>query len=142
MQINKFNCKFFFLLIFHNIHIPAFCTVLLKHYTWTCLKVKYYETVYNSYIPKLVLYFQDDNRKYFKRGELHAQEDEEYYTKYGRSHSKQENSSADSSDASASAKKDDSNDFKFLPRSEVIRKLRERCEPILFILKFFHAGFP
>uniref|UniRef100_A0A4Y0BGZ8 Pre-mRNA-splicing factor 18 n=1 Tax=Anopheles funestus TaxID=62324 RepID=A0A4Y0BGZ8_ANOFN len=74
----------------------------------------------------------DENKKYFKRGELLAQEEVEYLEKSGLN-------KFDGATSNGSAEKDGQStlgvdpkyDFKKLPRSEVVRKLRERGEPIL-----------
>uniref|UniRef100_A0A182XLZ9 Pre-mRNA-splicing factor 18 n=1 Tax=Anopheles quadriannulatus TaxID=34691 RepID=A0A182XLZ9_ANOQN len=73
-----------------------------------------------------------DKKKYFKRGELLAQEEEEYLEKSGlnKPDGATSNGSA-KSDGQATVGDGQKYDFKKLPRSEVIRKLRERGEPIL-----------
>lgn len=73
----------------------------------------------------------DEKKKYFKRGELLAQEQEEYKAKYGQQASGSGETQANHGDGDKSPTKDSKFDFRNLPRSEVIRKLRERGEPIL-----------
>ncbi|KAK9504846.1 hypothetical protein O3M35_009024 [Rhynocoris fuscipes] len=70
-------------------------------------------------------------KKYFKRSELVKIEKEEYFEKYGNNENK--NSSTDetpSTNGNASLE-DDVIDHASLPRKEVIKRLRERGEPIL-----------
>nr|KAG5708788.1 hypothetical protein BaRGS_031942 [Batillaria attramentaria] len=71
------------------------------------------------------------DKKYFKRGELAAKQTEEYM----RRHFQLSNSSSTTSDekdvqSSEKHKTDDEEKVSQLPRKEVIRKLRERGEPI------------
>ncbi|XP_065094892.1 pre-mRNA-splicing factor 18-like [Ochlerotatus camptorhynchus] len=73
----------------------------------------------------------DEKKKYFKRGELLAQEQEEYKEKYNQLASGSGESEANCADGDKSPTKDSKFDFRNLPRTEVIRKLRERGEPIL-----------
>ncbi|ETN62564.1 pre-mrna processing factor [Anopheles darlingi] len=74
----------------------------------------------------------DDKKKYFKRGELLAHEEQEYLEKSGYNNTDRVASSGSDAKDGASAVGDDPKyDFRKLPRSEVIRKLRERGEPIL-----------
>uniref|UniRef100_A0A1Q3FD33 Pre-mRNA-splicing factor 18 n=1 Tax=Culex tarsalis TaxID=7177 RepID=A0A1Q3FD33_CULTA len=73
----------------------------------------------------------DTNKKYFKRGELLAQEEDEYREKYGQQASRSGDAEASTNDGDKSPTKDSKFDFRNLPRAEVIRKLRERGEPIL-----------
>lgn len=79
-------------------------------------------------------------KKYFKRGELLAKQEEEYLKKYA---SEQINSaSADAPAQASSQKADEASDHATLSRKEVIRRLRERGEPILLYgeteLESFH----
>ncbi|XP_055587972.1 pre-mRNA-splicing factor 18 [Uranotaenia lowii] len=73
----------------------------------------------------------DDKKKYFKRGELLAQEQEEYREKFGQSAGSSGVTEVSTDDGERSPTKDSKYDFRNLPRAEVIRKLRERGEPIL-----------
>lgn len=73
----------------------------------------------------------DEKKKYFKRGELLAQEQEEYNEKYNQLASGSGEMGTNSTDGDKSPTKDSKFDFRNLPRAEVIRKLRERGEPIL-----------
>ncbi|KAL4707285.1 hypothetical protein ACJJTC_019823 [Scirpophaga incertulas] len=75
----------------------------------------------------------DQNKKYFKRGELLAKEQEEYFMKYG-SHIKDEIDSINTNTTEKDLKQE-KNDEQFelvsLPRTEVVKRLRERGHPIL-----------
>ncbi|XP_058057093.1 pre-mRNA-splicing factor 18 [Anopheles bellator] len=75
----------------------------------------------------------DEKKKYFKRGDLLAHEESEYLEKsgYNKADRTRANSAGDAKDGSAAIDEDAKYDFRKLPRSEVIRKLRERGEPIL-----------
>ncbi|XP_053698272.1 pre-mRNA-splicing factor 18 [Sabethes cyaneus] len=73
----------------------------------------------------------DEKKKFFKRGDLLAQELEEYREKYGQQASGSGEAAASANDGDQSPTKDSKYDFRNLPRTEVIRKLRERGEPIL-----------
>lgn len=84
--------------------------------------------------------FQEPAKKYFKRGELLAKQEEEYLKKYA---SEQSNSaSSDSPTQTSSQKADEASDHATLSRKEVVRRLRERGEPILLFgeteLESFH----
>ncbi|XP_066992868.2 pre-mRNA-splicing factor 18 [Anabrus simplex] len=69
------------------------------------------------------------NKKFFKRAELVAKEEEEYFKRYGTKHTEvQSNGSRISQDGDTP---DDRPDHVTLPRREVVRRLRERGEPIL-----------
>ncbi|XP_059610619.1 pre-mRNA-splicing factor 18 [Phlebotomus argentipes] len=69
----------------------------------------------------------NSNKKYFKRGELLAKEKEEYFQKFGEREEQAETTSSGSCVTST----DVTSEHSILPRPEVIRRLRERCEPIL-----------
>ncbi|XP_063632841.1 pre-mRNA-splicing factor 18 [Cydia splendana] len=76
------------------------------------------------------------NKKYFKRGDLLAKEQEEYFKKYGQSSKKAEEDKRDTEEKREKAKRQESNESEQtesapLPRSEVIKRLRERGHPIL-----------
>lgn len=73
----------------------------------------------------------DEKKKYFKRGDLIAQEQEEYKEKYGQKASGSGEAEMSISEGDKSPTKDSKLDFRNLPRTEVIRKLRERGEPIV-----------
>ncbi|XP_058119230.1 pre-mRNA-splicing factor 18 [Anopheles ziemanni] len=74
----------------------------------------------------------DGTKKYFKRGELLALEEKEYLEKSGYNNTNGVASSgAAAKDGESSTGDDPKYDIRKLPRSEVIRKLRERGEPIL-----------
>ncbi|ESO84399.1 hypothetical protein LOTGIDRAFT_132351 [Lottia gigantea] len=70
------------------------------------------------------------DKKYFKRGDLAAKQAEEYWRKHGRLQNDPTNSkeNGESSDVKTDTAPDDKQHI--LPRKEVIRKLRERNEPI------------
>ncbi|XP_055676912.1 pre-mRNA-splicing factor 18 [Lutzomyia longipalpis] len=68
----------------------------------------------------------DGGKKYFKRGELLAKEQEKYFQTYGQREEQTESTSSGSCVAST----DVTSEHSILPRPEVIRRLRERCEPI------------
>ncbi|XP_054708255.1 pre-mRNA-splicing factor 18-like [Uloborus diversus] len=71
-----------------------------------------------------------EKRKYFKRGELLKQEEEEYWQKHYPKNDESEsneNEKKRNEDESLNAKKSEG----ILPRKEVVRRLRERQEPIL-----------
>ncbi|XP_013396115.1 pre-mRNA-splicing factor 18-like [Lingula anatina] len=73
-------------------------------------------------------------KKYFKRGELAAKEAEEYWKKHQRLLPGSSGGSDQNSDSEGNAGKSDLSPEKdktfILPRKEVIRRLRERVEPI------------
>ncbi|GAB0095105.1 Pre-mRNA-splicing factor 18 [Sergentomyia squamirostris] len=70
----------------------------------------------------------DGEKKYFKRGDLIAREQEEYFQKYGQREEQAETKSSGTSVASTAEQTDE---HSIIPRPDVIRRLRERCEPIL-----------
>lgn len=77
----------------------------------------------------------ESGKKYFKRAELVAKEEEEYKLKYGysnchlqKSDVKNDEQGNVSGDENVST---DSSDHATLPRRDVIRRLRERAEPVL-----------
>lgn len=74
-------------------------------------------------------FHQDSEKKYFKRGDLIEKEREEYIQKYLKTNQSSQSSSTGHHENSSSLSRDP--DLMNLPRSEVIRKLRERGEPIL-----------
>ncbi|XP_069692653.1 pre-mRNA-splicing factor 18 [Periplaneta americana] len=68
-------------------------------------------------------------KKYFKRSELTEKEEEEYLKKYG---PKSDEMPSDNGRTAAGGEAaDDSSDHATLPRRDVIRRLRERGEPIM-----------
>ncbi|KAL5014329.1 hypothetical protein ScPMuIL_008599 [Solemya velum] len=71
------------------------------------------------------------NRKYFKRGDLVAKQEEEYWRKQNRLKDENEEKETHtvSPDTQQSIEKEEK--ISHLPRKEVIRKLRERNEPII-----------
>ncbi|XP_046435755.1 pre-mRNA-splicing factor 18 [Neodiprion pinetum] len=69
-----------------------------------------------------------NNKKYFRRGELAAKEQEEYLEKYGH---KKDTVKSDVSDHSADSVANNGQEHLALSRPEVIRRLRERGEPVL-----------
>ncbi|CRK94619.1 CLUMA_CG008119, isoform A, partial [Clunio marinus] len=73
----------------------------------------------------------DDKRKYFRRGELLEKEKEEYIHKYLANEVKINQAINDQKITPATSSRDTAAELMKLPRSEVIRKLRERGEPIL-----------
>uniref|UniRef100_A0A1B0DEH6 Pre-mRNA-splicing factor 18 n=1 Tax=Phlebotomus papatasi TaxID=29031 RepID=A0A1B0DEH6_PHLPP len=79
----------------------------------------------------------DDKRKYFKRGELLAKEKEEYFQRYGQREEQAETQSSGNCVTST----DVTSEHSILPRPEVIRRLRERCEPILLFGETEHEAF-
>ncbi|KAL0832170.1 hypothetical protein ABMA28_001627 [Loxostege sticticalis] len=75
------------------------------------------------------------NKKYFKRGELLAKEQEEYFKKYG-PQIKEEDTDKSNEDKKEKVTRQDSTEVEqtetvSLPRTEVIKRLRERGHPIL-----------
>lgn len=75
----------------------------------------------------------DPNKKYFKRGELLAKEQEEYFKKHY-----QQNTEADNTDEKKEIEKANKQETEreqtesvSLPRTEVVKRLRERGHPIL-----------
>ncbi|KAK6177335.1 hypothetical protein SNE40_015456 [Patella caerulea] len=70
------------------------------------------------------------DKKYFKRGDLAAKQAEDYWRKHGRLQADSENTKENGE--SSTSKTDNTQEEKqaILPRKEVIRKLRERNEPI------------
>lgn len=70
------------------------------------------------------------NKKYFKRGDLLAKEQEEYCEKYG-TH-KNEDSVNSTQTPEGNKSESEMEGHSILPRSEVISRLRDRSEPILF----------
>lgn len=72
----------------------------------------------------------DPVKKYFKRSELVKLEKEEYYKKYGCTETKLTNDETNGNNGNISVE-DDVIDHASLSRKEVIRRLRERSEPIL-----------
>lgn len=75
----------------------------------------------------------DPNKKYFKRGELLAKEQEEYFKKHY-----QQNTEADNTDEKKEIEKSNKQETEreqtesvSLPRTEVVKRLRERGHPIL-----------
>lgn len=98
------------------------------------LVVRYLKINNNNNIHKIV--FKDNDKKYFKRSELIEKEREEYVEKYLSKETTQISSSKYQSGSlqnelseKSSGMQDD--EITNLSRSEVIRKLRERGEPIL-----------
>uniref|UniRef100_A0A182J483 Pre-mRNA-splicing factor 18 n=1 Tax=Anopheles atroparvus TaxID=41427 RepID=A0A182J483_ANOAO len=74
----------------------------------------------------------DEKKKYFKRGELLAQEELEYLEKSGYNNSDgAANNGSVAKDGQTAVGDESTYDLRKLPRPEVIRKLRERGEPIL-----------
>ncbi|KAF6210926.1 hypothetical protein GE061_014038 [Apolygus lucorum] len=71
-------------------------------------------------------------KKYFKRSELVKLEQQEYYDKYGEAgQSNDQGETSDSIKVRANEMEDQIGEISTLPRKEVIKRLRERCEPIL-----------
>ncbi|XP_063244257.1 pre-mRNA-splicing factor 18 [Bacillus rossius redtenbacheri] len=69
------------------------------------------------------------DKKFFKRADLKAKEEQEYWQKYGE---RNDEAACDSSKAAKGGRaEDDGEDHTTLPRKDVIRRLRERGEPIL-----------
>lgn len=80
------------------------------------------------------------NRKYFKRGELLKIEEEEYWQKHSLKQDEDEiseNEKKKAEEASLKSKETDGT----LPRKEVIRRLRERQEPILLFSETEQEAF-
>merc|ERR1712227_593497 len=76
------------------------------------------------------------NKKYFKRGDLAAKQEEEYWTKHKRLKVGDDYEAGTSAELEVSAGNTESDSEKedeknMMPRKEVIRRLRERNEPIL-----------
>lgn len=85
------------------------------------------------------------NKKYFKRGDLSARQEEEYWAKHQRlvkdpSKSEENNENHDS-DGEDHKKKEEEKGTKIMPRKDVIRRLRERKEPILLFGETDHDAF-
>lgn len=77
---------------------------------------------------------KDKDKKYFKRGDLIEKEKQEYLEKYNAKDllNSQASSSGNHHDSEfVNSSKDRTADLANLPRSEVVRKLRERGEPVL-----------
>lgn len=78
----------------------------------------------------MVFVKQDSKKKFFKRGDLQTLEEEQYKKSCGQTtqetHTDNQVVSADSRSS------DDNPDVVALPRTEVIQRLRDRGEPILF----------
>ncbi|XP_075209787.1 pre-mRNA processing factor 18 [Lycorma delicatula] len=70
------------------------------------------------------------NKKYFKRSELVAKQEEEYKKKYGITDAETKNENTKNADGRKSAA-DEGSELTNLSRREVVRRLRERGEPIL-----------
>nr|CAG4644689.1 EOG090X03WO [Leptodora kindtii] len=85
----------------------------------------------------------DDGKKYFKRGDLIAKEREDYIQKYGNSFSISK--LQDRKDPGAAIDDDileeDGVSVAVLPRKEVIRRLRDRMEPILLFAEIEIEAF-
>lgn len=89
-----------------------------------------YEQIYQPFlIVRLV--FQDEKKKYFKRGDLIEKEREEYLEKYGESSSQNSQYHSRINGDLENSSKEYDQATQVLPRAEVIRRLRERMEPIL-----------
>ncbi|CAG9787173.1 unnamed protein product [Diatraea saccharalis] len=77
----------------------------------------------------------DNNKKYFKRGELLAKEQEEYWQKCGQQNKESENEDIKEDKTEIVSKQEqqdiDQSELVSLPRTEVIKRLRERGHPIL-----------
>ncbi|XP_037087054.1 pre-mRNA-splicing factor 18-like [Pollicipes pollicipes] len=71
----------------------------------------------------------EPGRKYFRRGELAAREEEEYRRRYGLASA--ESAPAEAQPQSRPGAADDTASTPQLARSEVVRRLRDRLEPIL-----------
>lgn len=78
-----------------------------------------------TFVPFLA---QEKNKKYFRRGELAEKEREEYLEKYGH---KKDSVKSDVADHLEDSVADNGQEHLALSRPEVIRRLRERGEPIL-----------
>nr|CAD7590653.1 unnamed protein product [Timema genevievae] len=72
---------------------------------------------------------QEPSKKYFKRADLNAKEREEYLRRFGAKTDETEFDSSKTAKGGNAA--DDSSEHATLPRKDVIRRLRERGEPIL-----------
>ncbi|XP_037296918.1 pre-mRNA-splicing factor 18 [Manduca sexta] len=76
-----------------------------------------------------------NKKKYFKRGELLAKEQEEYFKKYGPRNQEEEGTKQDIKDEKVDTKQDNKEmehtETVSLPRTEVVKRLRERGHPIL-----------
>lgn len=70
-------------------------------------------------------------KKYFKRGDLIAQQQEEYLKKYGKRYESTSEAPEQKEAINEFSTSHGTDRFNILPRLEVIRKLRERCEPVL-----------
>lgn len=76
----------------------------------------------------------NNNKKYFKRGDLLAKEREEYLQKYGPNNRDHEDNIEEKRDDTALKQEKNETDHSeavALPRTEVIKRLRERGHPIL-----------
>jgi len=72
------------------------------------------------------------NKRFFKRGDLIKQQEEEYYRKQQSKSLEQSNAEAGPSNSNQQQPSDGSNtETHSLPRKEVIKRLRDRCEPVL-----------
>jgi pre-mRNA-splicing factor 18 len=92
-----------------------------------------YSLKYSSNLEKSQT-FQDDKKKYFKRGDLIEKERQEFLEKHSHILNLKkisEIASDNSENSNPTTSRDTTAEIANLPRSEVIRKLRERCEPIL-----------
>lgn len=75
---------------------------------------------------------QDPQKKYFRRGDLLEKEREEYIQKYiAKDDQPNQSTSSDRQNMPTTSSKDTAAELMNLSRSEVIRKLRERGEPIM-----------
>lgn len=73
------------------------------------------------------------NKKYFKRGDLAKKEEEEYWKRHQRVQPEEPHEQTEEEQKEEEKKHAEENEHKYalLPRKEVVRKLRERDEPIL-----------
>lgn len=83
----------------------------------------------------------DDKKKYFKRGDLFAKNCEELLKKVGSKGAESKESTNESSDGVYSFQQHNNQQQNILPRPEVIRRLRERGEPILIFGETEAAAF-
>lgn len=85
------------------------------------------------------------NKKYFKRGDLSARQEEEYWAKHQRlikdPSRLAENGESHDSEGEDHKKKEEEKGTKIMPRKDVIRRLRERNEPILLFGETEHEAF-
>ncbi|XP_078678331.1 pre-mRNA-splicing factor 18-like [Branchiostoma floridae x Branchiostoma belcheri] len=75
----------------------------------------------------------DEKKKFFKRGELQAKQEEEYYRRmnmYEKDKQDQENKNTEPTPGTSKTSPEQEKEKKMLPREEVIRRLREREEPV------------